>query len=97
MLVRVQGRNENAVPKAGTRTPFQKQERERRSKSRNENAVPKAGTRTPSQCTCNFSTIALGQSLDLTVLAEGIETLEHLKMLESYGFDALQGYLESRI
>ncbi len=40
--------------------------------------------------------IALGQSLDLSVVAEGIETQEHLEILESYGCDALQGYYLAR-
>jgi diguanylate cyclase (GGDEF)-like protein len=40
--------------------------------------------------------IALGQSLGLTVVAEGIETEEHLQLLESYGCDALQGFYLSK-
>ena len=42
------------------------------------------------------STIQLGHSLGLHVVAEGVETAEHLNLLRSYGCDAAQGYYIGR-
>jgi len=42
------------------------------------------------------STIQLGHSLDLRVVAEGVETPEHLQTLREFGCDVAQGYLLSR-
>jgi EAL domain-containing protein (putative c-di-GMP-specific phosphodiesterase class I) len=38
------------------------------------------------------SAIELGHSLNLTVVAEGIESPEHLKRLEDFGCDIAQGF-----
>jgi EAL domain-containing protein (putative c-di-GMP-specific phosphodiesterase class I) len=42
------------------------------------------------------STIELGHSLGLTVVAEGVETAEGMKMLRELGCDLAQGYWISR-
>lgn len=44
----------------------------------------------------NLAVSRLGQSLNLTVIAEGVETQEQLAMLEKYGYDGIQGYLSSK-
>jgi EAL domain-containing protein (putative c-di-GMP-specific phosphodiesterase class I) len=40
--------------------------------------------------------IALGRSLDLEVIAEGVETREHLLLLREKGCDLMQGFFFSR-
>lgn len=40
--------------------------------------------------------LALGKSLDISVLAEGVETLAQLKLLELEGCDEAQGYFLGR-
>jgi PAS domain S-box/diguanylate cyclase (GGDEF) domain len=40
--------------------------------------------------------IQLGHTLDLDVIAEGVETKEQLALLKEYGIDEIQGYLFSR-
>ena len=40
--------------------------------------------------------IALGRSLDITVVAEGVETEAQLAMLRSMGCDQAQGFLFAR-
>ncbi len=40
--------------------------------------------------------IALGRSLGMEVMAEGVETTEQLAFLDSHGCNAMQGYLYSR-
>jgi EAL domain-containing protein (putative c-di-GMP-specific phosphodiesterase class I) len=42
------------------------------------------------------SIIRLGQDLDLTIVAEGVETREQQRWLQAAGCDQLQGYLFSR-
>jgi EAL domain-containing protein (putative c-di-GMP-specific phosphodiesterase class I) len=42
------------------------------------------------------STIALAQSMGLSVIAEGVETLQQLEVLRSFGCRAYQGYYFSR-
>lgn len=42
------------------------------------------------------STVILGDSLDIPVLAEGVETEEHLKFLSDHGCKLVQGYLFGR-
>ena len=42
------------------------------------------------------SIIDIGKSLDLEVIAEGIECIEHAKMLDEMGCNALQGYYFSK-
>ena len=40
--------------------------------------------------------IALGHSLGMTMIAEGVESLEHLNMLKSFDCDEIQGYWLAR-
>ncbi|MET0047405.1 MAG: EAL domain-containing protein, partial [Sedimenticola sp.] len=42
------------------------------------------------------SIIAMGKALGLRVVAEGVETEDHVDMLRAYGCDLLQGYYFSR-
>jgi EAL domain-containing protein (putative c-di-GMP-specific phosphodiesterase class I) len=42
------------------------------------------------------STIELGRSLGVSVVAEGVETADVLERLAEYGCDVVQGYLVSR-
>lgn len=42
------------------------------------------------------SIISLGHSLGLTVVAEGIELIDELRLLERFGCDAVQGFLLAR-
>ncbi len=50
----------------------------------------------PSQRQLVGSIIDIGHSLGVEVLAEGVETMEHAKMLGELGCDALQGYAFAR-
>ncbi|MFC7686159.1 EAL domain-containing protein [Ureibacillus sp. GCM10028918] len=40
--------------------------------------------------------VQFGKSMNLNVLAEGVETIEQQKLLQEYGCDAIQGYLISK-
>ena len=40
--------------------------------------------------------VRIGEAMDLTVIAEGVETQEHFDLLERQGFDVVQGYLVAR-
>lgn len=40
--------------------------------------------------------IDLGHTLDMTIIAEGVETQQQLKLLEEFGCDCVQGYVFSR-
>ncbi|HEY5386849.1 MAG TPA: EAL domain-containing protein [Thermoleophilia bacterium] len=50
----------------------------------------------PEHAAVAASVIALGHCLDLTVVAEGVETQDERAFLRDEGCDALQGYLFSR-
>ena len=50
----------------------------------------------PGDATVARSVVALGHSLGLTVIAEGVETAEQRNMLAELGCDAFQGYLFGR-
>lgn len=52
-------------------------------------------TKTPSDAAILASIVALGHSLDLYVIAEGIEHQHEVKLLLSQGCDALQGFFFS--
>ena len=49
-------------------------------------------TRSETQRALVHSIIDIGKSLNIAVLAEGVETLEHAEILDRLGCDALQGY-----
>jgi EAL domain-containing protein (putative c-di-GMP-specific phosphodiesterase class I) len=39
--------------------------------------------------------VSIGRSLDISVVAEGVETAEQLQLLQGMGVDQIQGYLVS--
>jgi diguanylate cyclase (GGDEF)-like protein len=52
--------------------------------------------RSPAQRQLVGSIIDIGKSLGIEVLAEGVETMEHARVLQMLGCDALQGFAFSR-
>ncbi|MEY3791613.1 MAG: hypothetical protein RLZ09_2449, partial [Pseudomonadota bacterium] len=40
--------------------------------------------------------VSIGRSLDIAIVAEGVETTEQLKILQAMNCDEVQGYLISR-
>jgi diguanylate cyclase (GGDEF)-like protein len=52
--------------------------------------------RSPAQRQLVGSIIDIGHSLGVEVLAEGVETMEHARILKTLGCDALQGYAFAR-
>ncbi len=53
-------------------------------------------TKNPKDEAIASAMIALGQRLDLMVIAEGVEEVEQLALLHKLGCDAMQGYLASK-
>jgi EAL domain-containing protein (putative c-di-GMP-specific phosphodiesterase class I) len=53
-------------------------------------------TTTPDETTIVSAVIAMGRSLKLRVVAEGVETLEELAFLQAHNCDEAQGYYFSR-
>jgi len=53
-------------------------------------------TSSQKDCIMVRQTIAMGHELGVQVIAEGVETLEQLYLLRSFGCDSAQGYLFSR-
>ena len=53
-------------------------------------------TRSPAQKQLVGSIIEIGKSLGIEVLAEGVETMEHARVLKALGCHALQGYAFAR-
>ena len=52
--------------------------------------------RSPKQRKLLESIIEIGKSLDIGVLAEGVETMQHARILTEIGCDLLQGYAFAR-
>lgn len=56
----------------------------------------KAAASDPRNAALMKSIVMLGHSLDIKVLAEGVETFEQLQLLRDYGCDEMQGYFFSK-
>ncbi len=57
--------------------------------------VRKLGSDPQAQSLCE-TMVSIGRSLDIAVVAEGVETAEQLHMLQNMGCDEVQGYLVSK-
>ncbi|MEO0317673.1 MAG: hypothetical protein RL404_1350, partial [Pseudomonadota bacterium] len=57
--------------------------------------VRKLGSDPQAQALCE-TMVSIGRSLDIAVVAEGVETEEQLRMLQNMGCDEVQGYLVSK-
>ncbi len=57
--------------------------------------VRKLGKDYQSETLCE-TIVSIGRSLDITVVAEGVETAEQLRKLQAMGCDEIQGYLLSK-
>ncbi len=57
--------------------------------------VRKLGTDPQAQALCE-TMVSIGRSLSIAVVAEGVETVEQLQMLQNMGCDEVQGYLVSK-
>jgi EAL domain-containing protein (putative c-di-GMP-specific phosphodiesterase class I) len=57
--------------------------------------VRKLGKDYQSETLCE-TIVSIGRSLDITVVAEGVETAEQLRKLQSMACDEIQGYLLSK-
>jgi EAL domain-containing protein (putative c-di-GMP-specific phosphodiesterase class I) len=57
--------------------------------------VYKLATDHQSKALCE-TIVSIGSSLDIAIVAEGVETSEQLQLLKAMGCDEIQGYLVSR-
>lgn len=57
--------------------------------------VRKLGSDPQAQALCE-TMVSIGRSLDIAVVAEGVETAEQLQILQNMGCDEVQGYLVSK-
>ena len=57
--------------------------------------IRKLGNDSQNQALCE-TMVSIGRSLDITVVAEGVETVLQLRMLQNMGCDEVQGYLISK-
>ena len=57
--------------------------------------VYKLATDHQSKALCE-TIVSIGRSLDIAIVAEGVETSEQLQLLKAMGCDEIQGYLVSR-